>query len=722
MSKLPLRVIIGAICLAFSTAYLARNGYPPLDPTLELKLSLPRGETGRCSAIVTTGKSHAGTVLYVRYTGPETVVFGYDSWGVGGPVSSEVRIKPGKSEEMTLSLPALDAPGRKDRKTRGQLRLVYAGSTVLQGEVHFHGREADEVYFGENPIGGTVTNEALPGEITLRDGTRLRGRPAEMFPTLDRATHALKNDPWRGAVALGASILVIWLAGFAADARDLLRRAGRQARTLWSKRRDPAVPARKERPHIVFVLTSLVCLALFATVISGNTLNPRDLFQKESFGRFYDDQAASLLQGRLAVPPEALDGEAFVFKGKVYGYFGPTPAILRIPFNLAGAGFGRLSRSYMVAYLAACLIAAYALLIHAARLMGGPGAWPARRHVVLLVLATGAGSSLFFLGSRAYIYHEAILCGAAFALWSVWATLRWLHQGGRNKAWIAALLCGVLSVHARPPTGLFALATLGCAAAWLLLRAARGPEGIRTPGIGGFTVVGILSILGVLSFNALSYLKFRSFDGAPLRYHVQYHPGRLANIDGRNFHFANIPYGLAGYLWCPNAEIRRSFPYFLIHGNNPEHFPGSRIDLAENTLAPTWSMPALSLLAALGFAVMALGWPGATAPLLVLAGGLAPMAAALLAAVAQSHRYTADFVPFLVAAAAFGLAGTDALGKAARRTWLALAAILTPVAIAITLAVTLHYQGEGVWGVAPDIQARYLAMRRWSDQLLGFKP
>ena len=65
---------------------------------------------------------------------------------------------------------------------------------------------------------------------------------------------------------------------------------------------------------------------------------------------------------------------------------------------------------------------------------------------------------------------------------------------------------------------------------------------------------------------------------------------------------------------------------------------------------------------------------------------------------------------------------TDALGRRARRAWLLLAAALTPVAIAVTLAITLHYQGEGVWGVAPDIQARYLAMRRWSDQVLGFQP
>ena len=709
MTLASLRWVTGALCLLTAIAWLARSNYPPLPSTLELRLTLPRENTGTCAPLITTGQTDAGTLLYVRYTGPETVVLGYDSWAVGGPESPEIRIVPGQAEELRVSLPGFTAPTRVDRKARGRLLVVHAGRTVLDSEVHYHGRTPDAVHFGENPIGGSITNTRFKGRITTLAGTELRGRPDAIFSLHQRILGRLALDPKAVLLALIGAAVVGWLLPLTAD--RLIAHA--------RKRKDPIPPARKRDTRWTFAAVTAPCLALFAIVVSGGKL---DLFAAESFGQFYDHQASSLLKGRLDVSRAALEEEAFIFEGKVYGYFGPTPALLRIPFNLAGAGFGRLSRSYMVAYLAACLIAAYALLIHAARLMGGPGAWPARRHVVLLVLATGAGSSLFFLGSRAYVYHEAILCGAAFALWSAWATLRWLQQGGRSKAWIAALLCGVLSVHARPPTGLFALATLGCAAAWLLLRAARGPEGIRTPGIGGFTVVGILSILGVLSFNALSYLKFRSFDGAPLRYHVQYHPERLANIDGKNFHLANIPYGFAGYLWRPNAEIRRSFPYFLIQGNNSEHFPGSRIDLAENTLALPWAMPSLTLLAALGFAVMALGWPGATAPLLVLAGGLAPMAAALLAAVAQSQRYTADFVPFLVAAAAFGLAGTDALGKAARRTWLALAAILTPVSIAITLAVTLHYQGEGVWGVAPDIQARYLAMRRWSDQLLGFKP
>jgi hypothetical protein len=709
MRRATLRWLTGAICLFVAVAWLARRSYPPVPSPLELRLSLPRGQPGQCQPLIVTGQAAAGTLLYVRYTGPEAVVFGYDSWAVGGPGSPEIRIRPDVAEDFVVTLPAFAAPPRVDRKARGRLRVDYAGRTVLFGDVHFHGRKPHEIHFGENPIGGTITNSVFRGRITTRSGVELRGRPEGLFPAAQRILDWVGREPLAAVLALIAATLGGWW----------LPRLGSRIAAQWRGRRDPIVTARKRPPHGTFAATAALCTTLFAAVVSGWNL---DLLARESFGQFYDYQAAGLLRGRLDVPREALGEEAFVFDGKVYGYFGPTPAWLRLPFNLAGAGFGRLSRSFMTAYFLACLAAAYALLIHATCRLAGPGAWPARRHVALLILSAGAGSSLFFLGSRAYVYHEAILCGAAFALWSAWASLRWLDRAGQGRAWLTALICGVLAVHARPPAGLFALATLGCAAAVLLARAVRSP---REPGAAGpvrFAAIGLLTVIGVLSFNSLSYLKFRSFDGAPLRYHVQYGPERLANIEGRNFHAANVPYGLAGYLWRPNAELRPTFPYLFIRGNDPLDFPGSRIDLAENTLALAWAMPTLTLLSALAFGVMWLRWPGATAPLAVVAGGLAPMTAALFAAVAQSHRYTADFVPFLIATAAFGLAATDTLSAGARRWWLAATTLLTPAAIAVTLAITVHYQGEGVWGVSDEIKARYLAMRRWSDHALGFKP
>jgi hypothetical protein len=287
-------------------------------------------------------------------------------------------------------------------------------------------------------------------------------------------------------------------------------------------------------------------------------------------------------------------------------------------------------------------------------------------------------------------------------------------------------------VHARPPAGLFTLACLGFSVAALLWRAwfarPRAAEAVRlspdpTPPRPRFVaplLAGLLAVLGVLSFNGLSYLKFKSFDGAPLRYHVQYHAERLANLGGANFHPGNFAFGFAAYVWHPNFVLRPTFPYFYNQGRDPINYPGARIDLPENTLAVPYSMPALTCLAACGLGLALVRWPSSRLPVGILVAGVAPMAAALLTAIAISQRYTGDFVPFLVGTAAFGLCGLSALPPLPRRLATILAGILTVAAFLITLALALHYQGEGVWGVPDEVKANYLSLRQTMDHLLGF--
>ena len=82
MRRASLRWLAGAICLFAAVGWLARESYPPIPSPLELRLTLPRGEAGRCVPLVATGQTGAGTLLYLKYTGAETVVFGYDSWAV----------------------------------------------------------------------------------------------------------------------------------------------------------------------------------------------------------------------------------------------------------------------------------------------------------------------------------------------------------------------------------------------------------------------------------------------------------------------------------------------------------------------------------------------------------------------------------------------------------------------------------------------------------------
>jgi hypothetical protein len=684
--------------------------FPALPATLELRLTLPAGDPGRTVPLVVTGATGAGDLLYVRYTGATTVVFGYDSWAVGGPVSPPVTLTPGEPQPLTLTLPALGAPPRVPRGSRGALRVNYAGREVLQGEAPFYGRQPDQVYFGRNPIGGTITNHPFEGALTTRAGIPLSGRLTALFPWPQRLVRWLADAPL-SALAVLAAAGTGWLL------TPVLLRHG--ARHIWCERPAPVVPPRRRPTHATFAAVALGCGAWFAAVVTGFTFRFGEV---ESFGQFYDHQAAGLLRGQLAVPEEALGAEAFRFEGRTYGYFGPTPALLRLPFALAGVGFGRLSRlSLLAAYLVA-LAGAYALLLQATRRLAGTGAWPARRAVVLLVGGAGLGSTLLFLASRAYVYHEAILWGVAFALTSVGATLCWLEAPGRHRWWLLALAGGVLSIHARPPTGLLALGVLGTAAAWLAWNGRRARRIAPPAGDAVFAplAVGVLAVLGVLSFNGLSYLKFRSFDGAPLRYHVQYHPERIAAIAGRNFHAGNLPYGFANYAWRPNFELRATFPYFFIHGCDPALYPGARIDLAEDVLPLPYSMPALVFLAGVAVAAALYCWPAARRPLAVVAAGTAPMALALCAAVAVSQRYTADFIPALLTAAAFGTAALAIPGPGTRRSLGAIAAGLTVLAIGVTLAVTLHFQGEVVWGVPADVKARYLAWRQAMDLLLGF--
>src|SRR5688572_15710864 len=143
-----------------------------------------------------------------------------------------------------------------------------------------------------------------------------------------------------------------------------------------------------------------------------------------------------------------------------------------------------------------------------------------------MMLATGGGSTLLFLGSRVYVYHEAILCGIAFALWSGYFSLRYLESPTR-RWWIAALITGVLAVQARPPVGIFASFLLGVVAAKHVIVNSRARAQWRA----SFSI-GVLTVCGLLSLPALAYLKFGTFDVAPVRYHVQYTPDRVARIDG----------------------------------------------------------------------------------------------------------------------------------------------------------------------------------------------
>jgi len=691
----------GLTFIAISFLAIAKV-WPPLPHQISLTIERTGGDAHGVQPIVVTGEMGDGDLLVMRDHDDHHVTFDYDAWGAGGPHSAEVTVRNGEKHRLDLEMPSLyELPGVSTR-AKGHLRLVFDGRVILDDKVSFHRRRPSEIYFGKNAIGGSA-DAVFQGTIQTVSGRVLSGSLSSFFPWSSRVWLYLRNpQPIIGVLLLALAAGALWpviIRCFPVVYTDPNGRG--TAGAGW-----------------YFALVAILAVAGFWYLITDESFIIRF---PESFGVFYDYQALSLLHGHLDVPENALSGESFFYGGKCYGYFGPTPALLRLPLMLFGVGIGVLSRGMMVLEYIACLAAIYAVLKEATRMRRGTAAKSSVWTMVNFAMAGALGSTLFYLSSRAYIYHEAILCGAAFALWSAYCTLRYLDQPGSGW-WIGAIACGTLSVHARPPTGLFALAFVGAVAATNVMRIVLRRTSRTEPGapvvrgtIGRHLLIGIGSILGVLSFNGLSYLKFHTIEGCPLRYNVQYNANRLARIDGKQFHTSNLKFGLDSYVLQPSVKFTSDFPYIATNGPSPNAYSGAKIDMAEPMAGLPYAMPALSLLAALSLVGC---WRSTVSGKLAVATAwfaVVPTAIAMFAAIAVSHRYTADFVPFLVVAAAFGILAIEPLSGALGMLIKSAVTLLCLWSVIVTLALTVRFQGEGVWGTPAGTHERFLHWRDRAD-------
>jgi len=683
--------VISAAALFLVLAVLAlRHFTPSLPNPLTVDLFLAPGIPGQAEPLIVSGRPSAGDFLFVQYVDATHVVFGYDSWGHPRHLgTTRFAITPGQPLRLSVAALFFSNDHRGFADPPGPLVVACNGVTALSASVHYFPHRSAEIFIGQNPLGGTACAANLQGRLLTTGGRELRGDPRAIFPPRERLVAWLRHTQQPLVLLLlSATLAFAWPPLGAAFA--------------WL------------RAHRWFIGTVVVSAVIFSWLVTQGEFR---FFYPEEFGSFYDYQAASLLQGRLDVPDVALAGEAFLFGGKIYGYFGPTPALLRLPFIICDVAFGELSRAFLVVYFLACLTAAYLLLRQAYRFCGN-SAEPAGHIIVLFLGSAGLGSTLFFLGSRAYIYHEAIMGGAAFALFAVYFALRYLSDCA-GRWWWWALICGIFSLHARPPTGLFALTLLGCVSIFHIFSLRRQPR--LTPLLRPIGV-GVLCVIGVLTFNGLSYLKFQTFEGAPLRYSRPYDTERLAKIDGRSFHASNLPSGVYTYLIRPNLHVEPTFPWIYHGAATPPHFfADAKIDLAEHTNSLPFAMPSLFALAMVGCAARCRHTSLRHASLIVGLAAL-PMSLALFSAVATSHRYTGDFVPFLICAAAFGLAVIAAAPPRWRYLLHSVVALLTALAILQTFAVTLHFQRHLVWGVAEPIRENYQRLRHNIDGLFHRSP
>jgi hypothetical protein len=368
---------------------------------------------------------------------------------------------------------------------------------------------------------------------------------------------------------------------------------------------------------------------IFAIVV---TRGFRPWTEQPQQSRFYENQAESILHGHIDVPPRAIDPDGIVIDGKFYGYFGPTPALLRLPVMLFSSAPDPLSQPFLAPlYMTAAFLLAGLAIAGIASMVGLDG-WLAAGFTFVAL----AGSALMPLSARALVYEEAVLWGAAFALVTILATLHLLESP--STAWaIVAISATTLAFAARPTAGIGALAVVAVVAVRRRL----------------WWVLGGAAVAAVGTYSAFMLWKFGQLYPPQDRLVLcAQDPRCLDLVREGSTHPKFIPTNVVHYFRPDLLGFVDHFPW--LEAPDPKDAPVRLIGVdgylaTDRMPSITVSMPLLLLLSLVGIAAAA--WERRW---LILASCAAPLATCMYLGATQ--RYLADFVPAMTLAGACGVA------------------------------------------------------------------
>jgi hypothetical protein len=355
-------------------------------------------------------------------------------------------------------------------------------------------------------------------------------------------------------------------------------------------------------------------------------------------GEAYDSQAEHLLRGDPGVDVEAIRHEAIIVDGKVRMYFGPFPALLRIPLNLIYPG-GRGTWSRISGFCAAVIaLSAFAGLIsQSLRCSALSFCW--RKWLGNACLAGFALASplLFLLGSLS-IYNEAVLWGLAWSLAALFFAYRSRNAEGRRLTYS---LLGFSS----------------CAAGALLSRVTFGAPmlliaPLLTLGLPRINRLARLAALvlplgaGLAFYLLLSYAKFGTLTGTSYRHYINPAHREFAQKYGI-FNLRRVPYSFADYFSLRLPPIQSQPPFLRVDRHFLSHPTLFSLPFSETYLSVSWCSGWLLLGAIIGMVFLFL--PGRSDAFeRCVAVALFIQFICILSYICLAERYTADLYPFLI--------------------------------------------------------------------------
>jgi len=691
----------------------------PVDIAWPLKLTVvPRSELPEKSEpIFCYGHPAEADFLFIKYEGSYARI-GFNPWGMPAVYSKSFPWKPGDKLNLTLDMPSL-VPFYKNAKLQnvhlvsivdhtidyqpavssGKLIIKLENLEILNQDVFWHLVRKREIAFGHNLIGGGSCSKFLHGDVIyhgkkVETGSDLNLDLEERYAAWK--IYIVPETIYITAVAILVAFVLsfIWLNILFIKYLTLSN-----IKVLLNK-------------YKAFLISSLICVFLYTWMV---TYGDWRIFCPENFGEFYDYQALSLIRGRLDVPLGALNGEAFVYAGHAYGYFGPTPSILRLPFVLLDICFGCLSKIFSITAYASILLMSYILLRRISERFNLFEFKLPNWLVAVFILNVGIGSPIYFLSSRSFIYHEAILWGCVFALMSMYYAL-YIHIRSKWLNLFLSAFFGLLAHFSRPTLGLAAFGFL-CAVVLINLyseihvkykfRNMTTIINFERKLIKFSSTTLAISFICIISLNILSYAKFEDFKILPLKYHLQYSPERLSHFENKLFNVNNIKFNFTTYFLKNKLNITCKFPFiYLAAPKYNDILYGAKMDVIETTEPLYNSMPILFTTSIIGLIYYLLFFKKLRFFVLAIIFGALPLFLSLLTASSVSNRYTVDYLPTMIISSILGLICISKYISNIRYMKSALI-LFSVIIIIINMNITLNYQRAVVWGVDNKYRIEY---------------
>ena len=443
-------------------------------------------------------------------------------------------------------------------------------------------------------------------------------------------------------------------------------------------------------------VTLVLSVVLWLFTMTGG----RDIFVKEVLGGAYDSQAEHFLRGDVDVDVEAIGHEATIVNDHVRMYFGPFPALLRIPLNfLYPAGHGKWPR--ISGFCAGAIsLFAFAGLVHTALCSSQLSQRGRNCLGNACVIGFALGSPLLLLLGNLSIYDEAIIWGFALALGAIFFAFRSRQTEGSalTHALLGFSLCAAGALLSRVTFG----APLILIAIFLALRLPWGNRIINLTAL-------VLPLAAALIFYiSLSYARFGNVTGVHFDYYIDPVHSEFAHKFGV-FSPRRLPYSFADYFSLRFPSLQREPPYLAANRHSYDFPSLFSNDFSEVYLPVPWCSGWLVFGAIMGITCLVRRHGAAAfergATVALFAQFLCILSYFLLA-----QRYAADLYPFLIFCLIIFLGSGGVALLRSRHVMIGL----------IALSVVVNSLATVSWLVDDDVNVPTETRAKW-EQLLGRK-